>query len=824
MKISDSYDNDDKTSDTSNEVNNTNVDGVETNEIKFSSDKGITENSLSKINDNDKNVNIDNNSSEDENCECEDETKDETKKENKSESEVSRFGFVMPGVFDFSGLSEVLPEEFMNFFENFKDLAIGGMPIQSQPVMNSVDDSKDGDGKNKGAKTKNKFFQQRARKKSYLDQYCVNLNSMAKDEKIDRIIGRTSELDRVVRILNRRNKNNPVLIGEPGVGKTAIAEGLAVKIVKGEVPYKLLSTEIYLLDLTSVVAGAQYRGQFEDRMKRILEEVESRGNVILVIDELHKIVGTGEPENPMNAANIIKPALAKGYVKIIGATTLDEYRKYIEKDSALERRFQPIIVDEPTCEEAISIISNIKDYYENFHCVKISDKVIKFAVDISKKYISDRFLPDKAIDLIDEASSVVNLNNKVINQLMRLKTELAEIQRQKTTAVSADSIEEYKKAASLKTAECRVNQEIAKLESQGVELEVCEEDIANVVQSWTKIPMNKITQLEANKLQDLENNIKNKLIGQDEAIRGVANAIRIHRTGVSLKKSPSSFMLVGPSGVGKTELARILSKELFTGEDSLIRLDMSEYMEKHSVSKIIGAPPGYIGYDEAGQLTEKVRRKPYSLILFDEIEKAHTDVVNILLQILEDGRITDSRGRVVNFENTVIIMTSNAGSNFKSGMLGFSSDNNKSIKDNVNSALKEIFKPEFINRIDEIAIFNSLSKQNLIQISEILLRNLKQVLSGKNIELIFTPKIVEYIAENGYDIKYGARPMYRLIKKEIESEIARLIIDGTLQPGNKVNIDYLDEQKKICVSLVQVIKSTVSRKLTKKVVESCTLK
>ncbi|HHW30999.1 MAG TPA: ATP-dependent Clp protease ATP-binding subunit [Clostridiaceae bacterium] len=633
------------------------------------------------------------------------------------------------------------------------------------------------------------------KKKKYLDLYGSNLTDLAKDDQIDRVIGREKEIDRVIQILNRRTKNNPVLIGEPGVGKTAIAEGLAVRIAKKQVPAKLLNSEIYLLDLTSVVAGTQFRGQFESRMKGIVEEAKSLGNIILVIDELHNIMGAGEAEGAMNAANILKPALAKGEIQVIGATTINEYRKYIEKDSALERRFQPIIVEEPSIQESIEILKGIRDYYENYHGVKYSDEVIEAAVVLSERYITDRYLPDKAIDVIDEAGSKANLKNVALAKLETLKQELKKVQEEKESAVSADSIEDYQKAADLKVRECRLLEQIRVLEEKTKAVEITVEDIANVIESWTKIPVQRITEVEAEKLINLESRIAKRIIGQKEAIKAVSKAIRRNRSGFRKKKKPTSFIFVGPTGVGKTELVKTLAAELFESEEALIRLDMSEYMEKHTVSKLIGSPPGYVGYDDGGQFTEKVRRKPYSVILMDEIEKAHPDVFNMLLQILEDGRLTDSHGRVVNFENTIIIMTSNAGTNLKSSGIGFNKDGYIALESKVKGVLQEIFRPEFLNRVDEIIVFTELSKEEIKEIANLMLEEVKSTAAANNIKLEFTEALKDFIVEKGYDPKYGARPLRRTIQKYIEDELSEIYIRGTCKPGDTIKVDYCQEIK-----------------------------
>ncbi|MDK2810551.1 MAG: ATP-dependent Clp protease ATP-binding subunit ClpC [Petroclostridium sp.] len=649
--------------------------------------------------------------------------------------------------------------------------------------------------------TKTKVSEKRNnKKKKFLDSFGVNLTERARNGLVDRVVGRHREIDRVIQILNRRTKNNPVLLGEPGVGKTAIAEGLALRVVEKQVPAKLYNCEIYLLDFTSIVAGTQFRGQFEARLKSIIEEVKDAGNIILVIDELHNIVGAGEAEGAMSAANILKPALARGEIQVIGATTLTEYRKHIEKDSALERRFQPILVDEPSIDESIEILKGIKDYYENYHKVKISDEVIKHAVILSERYITDRFLPDKAIDVIDEAGSRANLKNTGLVELAALKEELRKVQEEKETAVSADSIEDYQKAADLKTKECILISKIGELEKNNEEVYLTVDDIAYVIEAWTKIPVQKITELESEKLLNLEQRLHKRIIGQNDAVSAVARAIRRNRAGLRKKRKPVSFIFVGPTGVGKTELVKALAQELFDSEEALIRLDMSEYMEKHSVSKIIGAPPGYVGYDEAGQLTEKVRRKPYSVLLLDEIEKAHHDVFNILLQILEDGRITDSHGKVVSFENTIIIMTSNAGSDVKSGNYGFLTGSQKDFDSKARSILKEIFRPEFLNRIDEIIVFNQLSESELIQIVELMVDELIEEIKEKGIKVEISEKAKLCILQKGYDAKYGARPLRRTIQRMIEDRLADLLIKGECKAGNSVLIDAIDNELKFLIN------------------------
>ena len=647
---------------------------------------------------------------------------------------------------------------------------------------------------NKTQKVKEKTKPNKKRKT--LDMFGTNLTVKAKNNQIDRVIGRDKEIQRMIQILNRRSKNNPCLIGEPGVGKTAIAQGLALKIASGNVPAKLLNKEVYLLDMTSIIAGTQFRGQFEARMKAIINECKDAGNIILVIDEIHNIIGAGDAEHSMNAANILKPSLTNGEIQLIGTTTLKEYRKYIEKDTALERRFQPIIVEEPNVEDTIEILQGIKQYYEDYHHVKISNDIINKTVVMSEKYIHDRFLPDKAIDILDEACSKINLNDKDLYDLEVLNNKLKEVQEQKEEAAQADSTEDYQKAAELKTQECSLLDQIDTLKQRMKPKELTVQDIANVIENWTKIPVNKITEEETKKLLNLEENLHKRIIGQDEAVEAVSRAIRRNRAGLKSTKRPPSFIFVGPTGVGKTELAKALSYEMFGNEKSIIRFDMSEYMESNSTAKLIGAPPGYVGYDDAGQLTERVKRNPYSIILLDEIEKAHADVFNILLQVLDDGRLTDSQGNTVSFENTIIIMTSNAGSNLNTNSIGFG-NNAEASKNKMISALKDLFRPEFLNRVDEIVAFEPLTKEQLLEIVNLMIADTQKVLNDRNIGLILTDEAKKYLLEKGTDLKYGARPLRRAIQRYVEDELSDMILREELQNGKKILIDFNKENNKL---------------------------
>lgn len=698
--------------------------------------------------------------------------------------------------------------------------------MQQNPLefMNRIfgggNENKKGEKSDTNTSDKNKKSKEKSKNKKLknLEHFGVNLTEKARRGEIDAVIGREREMDRTAQILNRRTKNNPCLIGEPGVGKTAIAEGLALKIVKGDVPPKLLKYEIYMLDMSAVVAGTQFRGQFESRLRNIIEEVKRAGNIILVIDEIHTIASAGDAEGGLNAGNILKPALSRGEVQVIGATTIEEYRKHIEKDKALERRFQTIMVEEPTVDETIDILKGIREYYEKYHKVKITDEIIRTAAVLSERYINDRFLPDKAIDVIDEAASRANLENKKLLECEKLKNEEKRIDEdldalnakldeqcenteaapQVDNAAEADNdgIKVYEQIAELKSRKMRIADRIAEIEKEGLEVYLTADDIAAVIELWTKIPVKNISELETGRLVNLEERLHTRLIGQDQAVSAVARAIRRKRAGISLKRRPVSFIFVGPTGVGKTELVKRIADEVFDGQDSLIRLDMSEYMEKHSVSKLIGSPPGYVGYDEAGQLTEKIRRHPYSVILLDEIEKAHADVFNILLQILDDGRITDSHGKTVSFENTIIIMTSNAGSDQKSNIVGFN-DEEEAVSFKVERALKSLFRPEFLNRVDEVVIFKELKRSELLQIIGIMLSDLCDGLAEKGISLRVTDAAKEAVLDNSYKKEYGARPMRRYIESHIEDALAQKLIGGELKSGDTAVVSEEDGKLKV---------------------------
>ena len=666
-----------------------------------------------------------------------------------------------------------------------------GNPPAEQPREN---------GGNAGAQPTGRKKEQ---KRKFLDNYCINLSQRARDGKLDAVIGREQEIERVVQILNRRQKNTPCLIGEPGVGKTAIAEGLAQRIVSGDVPFKLRQKEVYLLDLTALVAGTQFRGQFESRMKGLIEEIRKAGNIILVIDEVHNIVGAGDAEGSMNAANILKPALSRGEIQVIGATTFNEYRKHIEKDTALERRFQPVTVNEPNIEDTLKILQGIAHYYEQFHGVSIPQGVLRQAVLLSERYITDRYLPDKAIDLIDEACSDKNLHDPDINRRMELERELENLTFERENLMSAQPAEgqeftqeeldhRYARIAELRSQELRVTDELNTIRAKGTP-QLTMENIARVIEMWTKIPASKIKEEEFKRLAELDQRLRAHVVGQDEAIAAVSAAIRRNRVGISPKHKPVSFIFVGPTGVGKTELVKQLADDLFNAPESLIRLDMSEFMEKHSVSRIVGSPPGYVGYDEAGQLTEKIRRKPYSVVLFDEIEKAHPDVLNVLLQILDDGQITDAHGRKVNFENTVIVMTSNAGSDNKSaGAVGFGGSADQQGKERTMKALQDFLRPEFLNRVDEIICFNHLTKENFTGIARIMLEELRTSLSDKGYTFRYDDALVDYLVEKSYSMTYGARNLRRQIQKELEDPMAARIIDSFENPITQISATAAD--------------------------------
>ena len=630
------------------------------------------------------------------------------------------------------------------------------------------------------------------RKLKFLTNYCIDLTQRARDGKLDAMIGRAEELERVIQILNRRQKNNPCLIGEPGVGKTAIAEGLAQRIASGDVPAKLRDKQVFLLDLTSLVAGTQFRGQFESRMKGLIEEIRREGNIILVIDEVHNLVGAGDAEGSMNAANILKPALSRGEIQVIGATTFNEYRKHIEKDAALERRFQPVTVAEPSLSDSVEILKGIRKYYEDFHGVKISDEMCRMAVTLSERYITDRFLPDKAIDLIDEACSDVNLHNKDIERSAEIKKECADLDKERELLLSSTAGDgDFEKLAELRSRDLQLKDELSQIEAKGMP-ELTADNLAHIIELWTKIPASNIRADEFERLSGLAGRLKAHIIGQDEAVNAVCAAIKRSRAGLQSKRKPVSFIFVGSTGVGKTELVKRLAADLFNSPESLIRLDMSEFMEKFSVSRIIGSPPGYVGYDEAGQLTEKIRRKPYSVVLFDEIEKAHPDVMNILLQILDDGRITDAQGRTVNFENTVIVMTTNAGSDKRTGSVGFNMSADEQGKEKAVKALNDFLRPEFINRVDEIIYFHHLTEENIRAIASLMLEDLRTAMAERGTALTWDESVITYLAEKGYSAAYGARNLQRLIQKDVEDAIATEIIDHLKGAAKTVGLTVQD--------------------------------
>ena len=695
---------------------------------------------------------------------------------------------------DLDGLSSEMMEAMQNLSGNGDDL----MNIEND------DDSSDDDGKTATFPFLNRLFGaqnaanaenrdnaaeterprvgkdggERKPKRKFLDNYCISLTDRARAGKLDRMIGRSEELERVIQILNRRQKNNPCLIGEPGVGKTAIAEGLAQRIASGDVPAKLRDKQVFLLDLTSLVAGTQFRGQFESRMKGLIEEIRREGNIILVIDEVHNLVGAGDAEGSMNAANILKPALSRGEIQVIGATTFNEYRKHIEKDAALERRFQPVTVAEPSLSDSVEILKGIRKYYEDFHGVKISDEMCRMAVTLSERYITDRFLPDKAIDLIDEACSDVNLHNKDIERSAEIKKECADLDKERELLLSSTAGDgDFEKLAELRSRDLQLKDELSQIEAKGMP-ELTADNLAHIIELWTKIPASNIRADEFERLSGLAGRLKAHIIGQDEAVNAVCAAIKRSRAGLQSKRKPVSFIFVGSTGVGKTELVKRLAADLFNSPESLIRLDMSEFMEKFSVSRIIGSPPGYVGYDEAGQLTEKIRRKPYSIVLFDEIEKAHPDVMNILLQILDDGRITDAQGRTVNFENTIIVMTTNAGSNSKSGSVGFGGSISDMSRERTMKALNEFLRPEFINRVDEVICFNQLTEENFRAIAGLMLGELRDVMKEKNIALTWDDSLVDYLVKKAYSVTYGARNLRRTIQKDIEDVLAQRLVEN----------------------------------------------
>ena len=709
---------------------------------------------------------------------------------------------------DLDGLSSEMMEAMQNLSGNGDDL----MNIEND------DDSSDDDGKTATFPFLNRLFGaqnaanaenrdsaaeaerprvgkdggERKPKRKFLDNYCISLTDRARAGKLDRMIGRSEELERVIQILNRRQKNNPCLIGEPGVGKTAIAEGLAQRIASGDVPAKLRDKQVFLLDLTSLVAGTQFRGQFESRMKGLIEEIRREGNIILVIDEVHNLVGAGDAEGSMNAANILKPALSRGEIQVIGATTFNEYRKHIEKDAALERRFQPVTVAEPSLSDSVEILKGIRKYYEDFHGVKISDEMCRMAVTLSERYITDRFLPDKAIDLIDEACSDVNLHNKDIERSAEIKKECADLDKERELLLSGTAGDgDFEKLAELRSRDLQLKDELSQIEAKGMP-ELTADNLAHIIELWTKIPASNIRADEFERLSGLAGRLKAHIIGQDEAVNAVCAAIKRSRAGLQSKRKPVSFIFVGSTGVGKTELVKRLAADLFNSPESLIRLDMSEFMEKFSVSRIIGSPPGYVGYDEAGQLTEKIRRKPYSVVLFDEIEKAHPDVMNILLQILDDGRITDAQGRTVNFENTVIVMTTNAGSDKRTGSVGFNMSADEQGKEKAVKALNDFLRPEFINRVDEIIYFHRLTEENIRAIASLMLEDLRTAMAERGTALTWDESVITYLAEKGYSAAYGARNLQRLIQKDVEDAIATEIIDHLKGAAKTVGLTVQD--------------------------------
>ena len=696
----------------------------------------------------------------------------------------------------------------MNGVENIEDLPGGEESGEEEegktatfPFLNRLfsggESSKESAEEGRSERREKKESSKNAKRK-YLENYCISLTQKAKDGKLDPVIGRTQEIERVVQILNRRQKNNPCLIGEPGVGKTAIAEGLSQRIAEGSVPFKLREKEVYLLDLTALVAGTQFRGQFESRMKGLIDEVKRLGNIILMIDEVHNLVGAGDAEGSMNAANILKPALSRGEIQVIGATTFNEYRKHIEKDSALERRFQPVTVNEPSVEDSIKILKGLAPKYEEFHGVKLTEGILRQAVLLSERYITDRFLPDKAIDLIDEASSDLNLKDPDISRRMQIQREMDDYAKERAMLEEKEekSEEDYARMAELKSRDLQLSTELSVIDEKG-QPQLTMENLAHVIELWTKIPASRIREQEFQRLSQLEERLKDHIIGQDEAIEAVSAAVRRNRVGISPKHKPVSFIFVGSTGVGKTELVKQLATDLFNTPDALIRLDMSEFMEKHSVSRIVGSPPGYVGYDEAGQLTEKIRRKPYAVILFDEIEKAHPDVLNVLLQILDDGEITDAHGRKVNFENTIIVMTSNAGSATKEGTVGFDRSLSQQDSEKAMKALQQFLRPEFINRVDAVITFNRLSEKDFQSIARIMLDELRDSLKEKGITFTYDATLVDFLTKKSYSRTYGARNLRRTIQKELEDPMATKIINSYEEPI--IGINAAAENEHVCL-------------------------
>ena len=725
------------------------------------------------------------------------------------EDEIENINEQMNEFMESMGGIEGLREAEKNFIESggadTDDIEGGAMTAPISDILQNIFGQGGGaeapEEKSKRSEKRNEKRGMKKGKKSLLDTYGTDLTARAALGEVDRVVSRDAEIERVIQILNRRTKNNPILLGEPGVGKTAVAEGLAMRIFEKKVPPKLFDVRLYLIDFAAIVAGTQFRGQFEARLKSLLNEAEERKNVVLVIDEIHNIVAAGDAEGAMSAANILKPALARGEIQIIGATTLSEYRKHIEKDTALERRFQPVLVDEPSIEESIEILNGIKDYYEQFHSVKISSEIVEQAVRMSERYITDRFLPDKAIDVIDEAGSRVNLKNKALYELTRVNARLEALNSEiHESNEKNDGNINYEKLAELRSEELRLEQQKQQYEEKAKDAEITFDDIAAVIESWTKIPVHRLTEDESEKLLHLEERIHRRVIGQDEAVSAVVRAIRRGRADITMRKRPVSFIFAGPTGVGKTELVKTIAEVMFNNEEALIRIDMSEYMEKHAVSKLIGSPPGYVGYDDAGQLTEKVRRKPYSVILLDEIEKAHPDVFNVFLQILDDGRISDSHGKVVNFENTIIVMTTNAGSEYRPNKSGFARSEELTLKDNVEKSLKEFFRPEFLNRIDEVVTFKPLTKDELRRIIDLMLGDITDKLAEKKARITVTDAAKDLILEKGYDVQYGARPLKRAIQMLLEDKLAKLSLTGKIRENSVITADRSGDEMTVTVT------------------------